>query len=64
MVQILDSVREAKPYELLAMVAGDTMAYDDGCDVLGWVVCQDMGPEPGLCSKNRGGHHREVLVSA
>jgi hypothetical protein len=64
MVQILDGVREANGNEpFLAMVAGDAMAYDYGGDALCRVVCQDVGPEPGLCSKNRGGHHREVRGS-
>lgn len=34
MVQILDGVQEAKPQELLAMVAGYTTAYNDGRNVL------------------------------
>lgn len=63
MVQILDGVREADEDESLAVVAGDAMVYNDGGDALGGVVCQDVGPEPGLCSQNRGGHHGEVRGS-
>lgn len=47
----------------MAMAAGDAIAYNNGGDVLGGVVCQDMSPEPGLCPKNRGGHHGELCVS-
>lgn len=63
MVQILDGMRDAERDEPLAKVAGDAMAYNDGSDALCGVVRQDVGPEPGLCSKNRGGHHGEVRGS-
>lgn len=34
MMQIFDGVQDAKPQDLLAIVAGDTTAYNDGSDVL------------------------------
>lgn len=62
-VQVLGGARGSEVLAMAASAAGAGDGDGDGGDVVGGVVSQDMGPEPGLRPKNRGGHHGEVRLS-